>query len=93
MKQATITLTDDLEQAIESYRQDHDSLPGLDAVVQQALREYLSDRGYFSEAVGEDINWPDDIIPGSGHKPVLFEDAPTLLDGSSVADAVIEDRR
>ena len=93
MKQATITITDELERAIENYRQDHDSLPILEVVVQSALRAFLADRGYLSESVDDDINWPDDIIPGLGRKPTLYEDAPALLNGSSVADAVIEDRR
>lgn len=93
MKQATITITDDLEQAIESYRQDFDIPPGLDAVVQRALREYLANLGYLSGSDVEDTGEQDVFIPGIGPKPTPLENAPTLLDGSTVAEAVIEDRR
>jgi len=46
MKRATITLSDDLEEAVERYGAAHDVRPPLTAVVQAALRQYLSDRGY-----------------------------------------------
>ena len=90
MKQATITITDDLEQAIESYRQDFDIPSGLDAIIQRVLRIHLANLGYLS---GLGIDEQDVFIPGIGSKPTLLENAPTLLDGSTVAEAVIEDRR
>jgi len=46
MKRATITLPDDLEQALERFA-DEQAIPvPLTAVVQAAVREYLVERGY-----------------------------------------------
>jgi hypothetical protein len=46
MKRATITLPDDLEQALERFV-DEQAIPvQLTAVVQTAVREYLGGRGY-----------------------------------------------
>jgi hypothetical protein len=93
MKRATITITDDLEQAIERYRQDLEIPLELDAVVQRALREYLTVRGHLPASDSEDFDDLDDIIFATGPKPKPLENAPALLDGSTVAEAVIEDRR
>jgi hypothetical protein len=46
VKRATITLSDDLEEAIERYVDAHEARPPLTAVIQVALRQYLTDRGY-----------------------------------------------
>jgi hypothetical protein len=46
MKRATITLSDDIEEAVERYVAAHEARPPLTAVVQAALRQYLTDRGY-----------------------------------------------
>ena len=46
MKRATITIPDDLEDAVERYCRAHEAAPALTTVVQAALRQYLSDRGY-----------------------------------------------
>jgi hypothetical protein len=46
MKRATMTLPDDLAEAVEKYVQAQDAPPALTAVVQAALREYLRDRGF-----------------------------------------------
>jgi hypothetical protein len=46
VKRATITLSDDLEEAVERYVEAHDARPALTAVIQAALRQYLTDRGY-----------------------------------------------
>lgn len=46
MKRATITLTDDLERAMDAYLNDQDTPPPLTSVVQAALRQYLAERGY-----------------------------------------------
>ena len=48
MKRATITLPDDLEQAIAMYCQDQELQPSITAVVQAALRNYLAARGYLT---------------------------------------------
>lgn len=46
MKRATMTLPDDLEQALANYTQAQEAPPSLTTVVQAALRQYLSERGY-----------------------------------------------
>ena len=46
MKRATVTIPDDLEQAVERYVEAHDVRPPLTAVIQAALRQYLTERGY-----------------------------------------------
>lgn len=89
MKQATITLTDDLEQALERYQRGFENPLELDTVVQRALEEYLSRRGYAGDGSEESALF----IRGIGPKPQPMENPPTLLDGSTVAEAVIEDRR
>lgn len=48
MKRATITMTDELEQALAAYQHDQEVPPALTAVAQAALREYLAERGYLS---------------------------------------------
>lgn len=46
MRRATVTLTDDLESAIDAFINDQQATPSLNAVTQAALREYLAARGY-----------------------------------------------
>jgi len=46
MKRATMTLPDDLAQAVDAYVQAQEAPPALTAVVQAALREYLRERGF-----------------------------------------------
>ena len=41
-----MTLPDDLEKAVDNYRQAQENPPALTAVVQAALREYLAERGF-----------------------------------------------
>lgn len=48
MKRATLTMTDELEQAVIAYQQQQEVPPTLTAVAQAALREYLAERGYLS---------------------------------------------
>jgi hypothetical protein len=50
MKRATITLPDDLEQALERFVDEQDIPVQLTAVVQAAVREYLGERGYLPSA-------------------------------------------
>lgn len=89
MRRATITIPDRLERAIESYRRDAEVPPALASLVQSALTEYLSERGYFEEDKGVDDEW----IPSSGGKPKgRREGAPRLAPGAA-SEAVIEDRR
>ena len=46
MKRATVSIPDDLAKAVESYVHAQDAPPPLTAVVQAALRQYLTERGY-----------------------------------------------
>lgn len=46
MKRATMTLPDDLANAVEDYRKAQETPPALTTVVQAALREYLTGRGF-----------------------------------------------
>lgn len=46
MKRATVTIADDLAEALESFVRAQEVPPALTAVVQAALRQYLTDRGY-----------------------------------------------
>ena len=46
MKRATVTIPDDLAQAVENYARTQEVRPPLTAIVQVALRRYLSERGY-----------------------------------------------
>lgn len=46
MKRATITLPDELRDALEAYRQAQEVPLPLTAVTQAALREYLAKRGF-----------------------------------------------
>lgn len=93
MKRATITLTDDLEQAIERYRQGFENPPELDDILLSALELYFSIRPLPGDHVDGPIDDEDDIIFPTSPKPEPSEDPPALLDGGSVANAVIEDRR
>jgi hypothetical protein len=96
MKRATITIPDELEQAIETYRRDLEIPPALAAIVQTALREYLTERGYFPLSDVEqqrDAGWEDELIPSLRGKPSPLKDAPKPKTRATVADAVVEDRR
>jgi metal-responsive CopG/Arc/MetJ family transcriptional regulator len=46
MKRATMTFPDDLAKAVEKYLAAHEARPSLTTVVQAALRQYLSERGF-----------------------------------------------
>jgi len=46
VKRATVTIPDDLAQAVESYVRAQEARPPLTEVVQAALRQYLMERGY-----------------------------------------------
>lgn len=50
MKRATITIPDDLAAAVDRYVQAQEVPPALTAVVQTALRVYLTERGYLRAA-------------------------------------------
>ncbi len=70
MKRATVTIPDDLADAVESYVRDQEAPPPLTAVVQAALRQYLSQRGYLRNT------GPFRLTParhGSGHRDISQE--------------------
>ena len=72
MKRATITLPDELEEALEAYRRSQDVPLPLTALTQAALREYLEKRGYLSPSSGRTFG----ITPserGSGMRDVSSE--------------------
>jgi hypothetical protein len=46
MKRTTITLADPIVAALESYRRDQEAQPPVSAIVEAALTEFLSRRGY-----------------------------------------------
>lgn len=50
MKQATISMPDDLEEALDAYLRDQHATADVAAVAQTALREYLAGRGYLPRA-------------------------------------------
>jgi hypothetical protein len=50
MRRATVTIPDDLAKAVESYVRAQEARPALTAVVQVALRQYLTERGYLRVA-------------------------------------------
>ena len=46
MKRATMTLPDDLAEAVDDYVKAQEAPPALTTVMQAALREYLRERGF-----------------------------------------------
>ncbi len=84
MRRASVTITDDLEKALEDYRRDQDIPPRLVDVMQAALKEYLAGRGY--------------LLPSSARsrrKPrgVPRERAVRIEGPDNLGAAVTEDRR
>lgn len=70
MKRATVTIPDDLADAVEKYVRDQEAPPALTTVMQAALRQYLALRGYLRPA------GPLRIRPakkGSGHRDISQE--------------------
>ncbi len=49
MKRATMTLPDDLAEAVDRYLKAQEAPPALTTVVQAALREYLRERGFLRQ--------------------------------------------
>jgi hypothetical protein len=45
MRRATISISSELEAALDTYMKQQDAPPALTALVQAALREYLAHRG------------------------------------------------
>jgi hypothetical protein len=93
MKQVTITIPDELEEAIGRYSKGFEDPPELDTLMRRALEYYLAQHTRQQPCLDDMVDDSDDIIYPTGPKIEPLADAPMLLDGSSVADAVIEDRR
>lgn len=85
MRRASVTITNDLEKALEAYRRDQDIPPRLVDVVQAALKEYLAGRWY--------------LLPSSSDRPrrkpkgVPRDRAARIEGPDNLGTAVIEDRR
>ena len=71
MKRASITLTDELEGALEEYLRSQEVPLPLTAVAQAALREYLQRRGFLSTPARSFRITPAER--GSGTKDVSVE--------------------
>ncbi len=84
MKRASVTITDDLEKALEAYRRDQDIPPRLIDVMQAALKEYLEGRGYLALSPTE---------PRAKPKGVPRDRAVRIDGPDNLGAAVIEDRR
>lgn len=84
MKRASITINDELEQALESYRRDQDIPPRLIDIVQAALAEYLEGRGYLSLSSAE---------PRAKPKGVPRERAVRIEGPDNLGASAVEDRR
>jgi hypothetical protein len=70
MKRATMTLPDDLAEAVDNYLQAQEAPPALTTVVQASLREYLGKRGFLR------VRRPLKIRPakrGSGRSDISLE--------------------
>ena len=93
MKQATITISDELDQAIERYRKGFVDPPELDTLVERALETYLTLRGYVPGGTPTGLIEGIGYVPSRGGKPRPLANAPVLDAEHSVAKAVIEDRR
>jgi Arc/MetJ-type ribon-helix-helix transcriptional regulator len=70
MKRATMTLPDDLAEAVDHYVQSQEAPPSLTTVVQAALRQYLGERGFLKVRQTLRIN---PAKQGSGRRNVSQE--------------------
>lgn len=70
MKRATVTIPDDLDRAVKKYMRDQDAAPAFTAIVQSALRQYLTLRGYLAPSGPLRIT---PAKPGSGRHDVSVE--------------------
>ena len=72
MKRATVTLPDELEEALEAYRRSQDLPLSLTALTQAALRKYLEKRGFLAPSSGRSFGIPLSGC-GSGKRDVSAE--------------------
>lgn len=78
MRRATITLPDELEEALEAYRRDQEVPPALTAVAQVAIREYLAGRGYLERRADEGPSRSSEEKPWPRYP--LYSGDPTLAE-------------
>lgn len=90
MRQLLVTVPNDLDEGLQRYLQQFEDPPAFEAAMVFLLKRQLIMQGFIDDSLHDDLP---DIIPATGPKPTLLGDAPILLDGSSIADAAIEDRR
>lgn len=70
MKRATMTLPDDLAEAVDNYMNSQEAPPSLTTVIQVALRQYLEERGFLKVRRPLEIS----VAPkGSGRRDVSQE--------------------
>lgn len=81
-RRATVTIPEELEGALESYKRDLEFPPSFAALMQAALKEYLHRRGYVS--YGGRL---------ADEAPTMYEDAPIIGGEKTAAKMVLEDRR
>jgi metal-responsive CopG/Arc/MetJ family transcriptional regulator len=67
MKRATVSIPDDLAKAMDRYVSTQEARPPFTAVVQAALRQYLTERGYLRARKPLRIN---PATRGSGRRDV-----------------------
>jgi metal-responsive CopG/Arc/MetJ family transcriptional regulator len=67
MKRATVSIPDDLAKAVDRYVSTQEARPPFTAVVQAALRQYLTERGYLRARKPLRIN---PATRGSGRRDV-----------------------
>ena len=72
MKRATVTLPDELDEALEAYRASQEVPLPLTSVVQSALREYLAKRGFLTPSEGRSFRITT-AKTGSGARDVSIE--------------------
>ncbi len=73
-----MSISEELESALSSYRRDLEVQPSLAALMQAALKEYLQKRGYGTPLSAS---------------PTMYDDAPSIGEGKTASDMVSEDRR
>jgi hypothetical protein len=89
VRRATITLTAELDEALDTYIQSLDAAPSVTAIMQAALKEYLAQRGFIRS---RKRFWLTPAEEGSGdphasqnHDRILAE----LLDARPAVDAFL----
>jgi metal-responsive CopG/Arc/MetJ family transcriptional regulator len=80
MKRVTMTIPDDLADALESFVHSQEARPTLTTVVQAALRQYLGERGFLRARQNFEIRAS---VRGSGASNVSKEHDRYLVQGKT----------